>query len=173
MRIFILTALCLLASTAQAAMTWTFQNATLSDGQTLSGSFDYDANTQVFSHIAIFNSGNTLYAATHYVATNGACSTLKCGFTDGTPSIGDNYLSIWFWDNDTYLLPALGGNFQLSDKHFSTFFFCQNASCNSGHAAPEQVVTFTGGSLTSVPVPAALWLMGSALLGLIASARAR
>lgn len=50
-------ALCAASPAAAVPLVWTLQEVTLTDGQTLSGSFTYDYATGTFSAIAVRNSG--------------------------------------------------------------------------------------------------------------------
>jgi hypothetical protein len=128
-----------------AVITWTFQNAIYDDGTELVGSFDYDASSDIFSNYDITSGVNG--TSSTYTTIN---STIQ--FSGSTflwldkPSFDLN-LSFGAL-TDAGGIVGLGGQ----EMRFS-----------------QDTRTLVSGNLTApaVPVPAAVWLFGSGLLGLI------
>ncbi len=171
--------LCFGVSTGWAApITWTLQGVALSDGQTLTGSFDYDVSTNTFSNISIANSGNISHPAATWdtkLAGNWGSWT-GVYFTSGPSAQTDKTVSIdWVGS-----LTNAGGTLALAthasarafwrcgyyvdfnDENTFSYQNCdgsQNA-LRSGSAYSPLVVS---GSISAVPVPAAAWLFGGAL----------
>lgn len=169
MRNLLLVTLCLIAGSANAAvLTWTLEDVLLDDGQTLTGSFDYDRDTNSTSNVSIFNSGSTTFEATEFVQSLEvtACSFTGCNFHDGTPEIGDLRLSL-FWGINGQELTNSGGNLILSSTPFPVFTFCAFADCSAGVVGPPDIVRIVNGSISAVPIPAAFWLFGSGLIGVM------
>lgn len=174
-KLHLLAAVCALltfftTSSQAAIITWTLNDVVLSDNQTLTGGFDYDSDNNTFSNISITTSGDASFESMTFNQTAyiGACDQLGCRFNDSAPAVGDILLSL-NWQTQ---LTNAGGT-----KGFSldnVFFECTTADCVSNIAQGNQV-SIVSGTLSSapdpVPVPAAVWLFGSGLLGLIGVAR--
>jgi len=47
-------------------ITWYLQGVTFADGATVSGSFDYDANTNVYSNVAVSSTSGSAFAGDDY-----------------------------------------------------------------------------------------------------------
>jgi hypothetical protein len=168
MRLIILLS-CFLAGASHAAtITWTLQDALVSDEQTITGGFEYDTLTGEYSNISIFNSGTSTFTATEFVSRQsptGGCGTTGCNFTVNNAGIGDIVLFLSVSGNGDF---ETAGTYNLLYGADNTMLFCQNASCSSAGIATIDKVHMVEGSITgvvtsAVPVPAAVWLFGSAL----------
>ena len=134
-----------------ATITWTLDNVELSGGSVFaSGSFDYDATSDVYSNINITSTG-----------TYNSFSSGNAVYLDASGSYLSN-LAILNFNFDTALTDA-GGTISTSVEEtlFYTFPPLPTLLTGSGFvtAAP------------AVPIPAAIWLFGSGLIGLIGVAR--
>jgi len=156
---------------ANAAMlSWTIQDAVLTDGQTVTGGFNFNSNTSTYSSIAISNSGTLEFPASTYDRVQAsrlpcAGSASFCVFNDSDPVLDDVMLILTLSENMT----NLGGTIDINTL-FPAFALCTDANC---FANDTQEVYFSQGTVTTnvVPLPAAAWLFGSALLGLIGYSR--
>lgn len=142
-----------------AVVTWTLDNVTLSGpapfGQVFaSGSFDYDAINDIYSNINI--TSVTSYSS----FSNGDASFLDAGGT---------YLSagaIFNLNFDTALTNA-GGTIGVSAEEVLLYSISPPSSMLPTVLTGSGFVTGT----PAVPVPAAVWLFVSGLIGLIGIAR--
>ena len=145
-------------NTEAAVVTWTLDNVTLSGPAPFSqvfasGSFDYDATIDVYSNINITS-----------VTSYNSFSNGDASFLDASGA----YLSagaIFNLNFDTALTNA-GGTIGVSAEEVLLFSF----------TPPSGLPTVLTGSgfvtgTPAVPVPAAVWLFGSGLIGLIGVAR--
>lgn len=170
-------ALCLLtgiaSTTAQADfVTWQLNNVVLSDGQTVQGSFDYDADINTYQNIAITTSGSVLAPAMSLDRVIPPYqSEWQAGFNDSASYVGDIYLRLAFSE----ALTNSGGIVDLivtytSGGYAAAMFECTQADCNRAISIPG--VDFQSGYVEApytpspVPLPAAAWLFSSALVGL-------
>jgi hypothetical protein len=196
-------AYCALATAALVAagpaaaipLVWTLQDVTLTDGQTLSGSFTYDYATGAFSNIAVTNSGTPEHPATLWntefrFSAPRPNSTALVVFLMSGPAGGTNQILNLLWnqygisqglDNDggTVLLrpagppgsansPAYLTCGRLLDRTVEYPEFIALPSCDGAEALQGDGGPFVaGGSLTAVPAPAAGWLLGTAVAGLM------
>ncbi len=135
---------------AQAAVvTWSLNDVVFEDLGTATGSFDYDADTNVYSDVAILTTAWSSHSATSY-------SGLEFGFTRGIgtertacgPEEGECRLELLFEP-----LTNAGGVRALTGFEEAEFF-----------GGDRRYVI--AGTLSAVPLPAAVWLFGSALAGL-------
>ena len=137
-----------------AVVTWTLKNVSLSgSGQigSANGSFDFDAATDTFSNINI--SAAETYGSISFL--NGDASFLE--LSSGRPS----FLNMSF---DSALTES-GGTIGVAVEETIILF-----------TSPIPITAFLSGSgfvtgTPAVPIPAAAWLFGSGLLGLIGIAR--
>lgn len=152
--VFCILALCLFVPSLSAApLTWTL-DATTTNAESISGTFDYDADLSTFSNI---NINGALAFFDDLNAYNPGSAQLI--FTN---SDNDN-LEIFV--NQNFPLTPLGGTFSIT-------------SGTEFRNAPFTSRTISGGTLEApVPVPApepsTLLLLGSGLLGLVALKRRR
>ncbi len=161
---------CFAAPSQAAIVQWNLINAVLDDGQTLTGGFDHDRDTNTYSNISIANSGSQTFPSkvfTNQVLNSG--NWLGNKFDDGSSSIGDFTLSL-YWNINGQELTNAGGTVDLRTD-IPAFFFCTTADCSTGSIGGSDAVYFASGSLTTVPIPAGVWLFGSGLLGLVSVAR--
>ena len=163
MRLSITAALLLFSAFAQAApVTWTINGVQLNGGGTVTGSFDYDATTNAVSSINlvssaygddfVFNDAN-LFGV--FVGLDGGIDTVELS---ASTESSNTLRNIGFY-TDAPLTNAGGviGIDTVYDLVLVDFFpeseiNCLNYSCT--------------GTISAVPVPAAVWLFGSALAGL-------
>jgi len=139
-----------------AAVTWTLEGITFDDSGTATGTFNYDADMNTYSDINITTQGgDTLNFGGKYTqlfteaASNSGelkTETFPCGTIAGSCVFGLNFA--------TNLMNAGGSINILAD----------NAISIEGFYGPTRNII--SGSVSAVPVPAAVWLFGSALAGL-------
>ncbi len=139
-------------------LTWTLNDIVFEDGGTATGSFVYDADANSYSSINITTQGgdDSLYGGTYtqlfgsYSNTSGYVQTesLLCGvpqemcgfgllFESGLTNVGGTKAIIF---DNSISVEIRPNSFQLRD--------------------------ITSGTVSAVPIPAAVWLFGSALAGL-------
>jgi hypothetical protein len=156
--------LLLVVGSAQAApLTWTLNNVTLrsdltGENGTLTGSFDYDADTNTYSNLAIDSyewlddlddaEFRAVYNDHEEQADYGSPVSLwgKAQLNDFESS----ELNLFF---DAALTGA-GGQVGISQTSYQIGYIEYRAWAN------------VGGTVSAVPIPAAVWLFGSALGGL-------
>lgn len=163
-------------SAMAAPMTWTLQGVTFSDGGSATGDITYDASSGSLLDWDISISGgdtNTfpvfIYAPATVqeigVFTAGAGLSLQF-FVDssavgGTPD--SRLLSL----TTNGPLTDSGGLVSLITQADTPDGIFESVECYN--CAPFRLIV--GGTLTTVPVPAAIWLFGSGVLGMIGIAR--
>jgi hypothetical protein len=161
----------------------------LSDGQTVTGSFVFDADAPsipfngVASDISIVNSGATYLPSRTWdrpFVQNAASDPITAAFSyqmwvlSGPAESTNEALGI-DWEG---LLTDAGGTLSLStssliywrclDSHYELAPDCSDATALSGgDGSPPYGVRFISGTITTVPIPAAFWFLGSGL-GLLA-----
>lgn len=152
------------------AVHWTLDGVILSDGQLLTGSFDYDRDINQYSNISVTNSGTATWESTSFTQMSGnSGNQVSVAFHDGTPAIND-ILLLLSWNINGQELTNAGGSVSL--KQDSVLFFrCSVEDCSNGSTSLSRHVYVTAGQLTTVPIPAAAWLFGSGVLGLIGVAK--
>ena len=148
-------------SVQAAVVTWTV-NGTFVDGGTMTGTFDYDADSNMYSNISI--------TTTNYAP---ACCGAQFGGTYTTPfTFGSLDESHFFAETNA----SVGGNFLILQLDFLSDLTnaggVVNIDVNSNNSI-EIVTSFEairnlmpGATVSAVPIPAAVWLFGSALAGL-------
>ncbi len=146
-----------------ASVQWTLNNWSFSDGSgSATGSFVYDADLGTFSNVSITS---TIDSATFaFDGVNADATTLE--FVTGDPGSGDL--------TGTEVLLGELGNPGMTNAGGTLFILtsgganpnssqsvCDNSDCSSSGSP----VFLTSGNITGtvVPVPAAVWLFGSAL----------
>jgi len=173
LRPFAALVVCLTALPASASpLLWTIDSPlVLASGATITGSFVFDADLGLHSSIqltatgssadglydvlvAASGSGGGLYAATDAVVDYTGATVIDLSFTTG--------------------LTNAGGTVPVFEVSLST---CSDSSCGSLSSIPSEYASVYNGDVgtvtaSPVPVPAAAWLLGSAL-GLIAWVRRR
>jgi hypothetical protein len=156
-----------------APVTWTLQGVTLDNGGTIDGSFVYDADTNSYSDIAIqapdWYEISPLFTGENltYVDLGGATvpnpdaqqlpidneTSTSLSLAAGHWGLGTIYgaeLDLIFASaltngGGTIALVAGSSNIEYFNEHIGDSF------------------TVVGGAITAVPIPAAIWLFGSAL----------
>jgi len=159
-----------IVSSVQAeTIRWTLQDVLLSDGQSATGSFDYDTDTSSVSNISLFTSGSASWDATYFntsfetISDSYTCTYYSCFFAPENATTGSVILEI-----------ALAGAWDRFDSPDTYDIYRGNAlwrcgtDCLGGISSVPPLAEVIDGSITGalVPVPAAVWLFGSALAGL-------
>jgi hypothetical protein len=168
MKMAICTMLAVGSVNAEAApLTWTVDGVTFNDGGSANGSFVYDADTGMYSDIAINTTAGTILGGTAYpdVLRGDAF------FLDVVPDASLASLTGSLLLNINFASPLTNAGGTI-DIFIISEGFCQNAACTvidgtdgRGAGLPD------AGSVTAVPLPTAVWLFGSGLLGMIGVAR--
>ena len=136
---------------------WTLTDVTMRYGGTLTGGFTYDNDTNVYSDIAITYSNPTSSGLqTNLGGTATSFAFANAFYLDANLYAGPNAnvgIDIFYQDE----LTNAGGVVELFAGSFSV--------ASSPNFGSDDIVS---GSLTGtvVPIPAAVWLFGSALAGL-------
>ena len=145
-----------LGSAQATPVVWTLDNIVFDDGGTATGSFIFDADIWEWSDINITTTAGTAYAGDTYASLNS-----DYPFNSPNDMLFVNDLV----DPHTFVLRLQdvmtnsGGTILLSQS--------LEAQCSDSDCAGGPVLrSFVSGSVTAVPVPAAVWLFGSALAGL-------
>ena len=164
MRNFIFVLLLLPGLSVAAPLTWTINNLTLSNGGTITGSFDYDAGTDVLSNINIVS---TAYGDSFAITDANVDSA---DFCPPEPFCGIDTVEFVVYptsrlvrDIGFYLdapLTNSGGVVSIN-----TAFDVRHDNLTGDHDEINLQYPTTA-TLSAVPVPAAVWLFGSALAGL-------
>ena len=161
-----------------AFVTWDLYDVTLSDGQTVTGSFDYDADFNIYQNIAISTSGSGSVSAMNIDRTLFSFSD-GATLNDSAPFTGD----IIFVFKLTEAMTNAGGTIDIrtvsgSGNAVNPFFECTQSDCRRAAANSTNGlidISYTGGYIqapvTTVPIPAAAWLFGSAITGLLVANR--
>jgi hypothetical protein len=149
------------ASPASAGLlTWTVNGATFDDGGVLSGSFAYDADTNMFSSVSLTTTDGSSRSGAIYIASNMCCSplapdantllfvTAASGDLTGTPGMVIDLLSPMTNAGGTIDLETVG--------LFRQEGPCTNANCTGILSASNRFLT--AGSITAAPEPSA-WLL--------------
>jgi len=166
------------ASLASAApVTWRLSGVTFDDGKSASGSFSYDAGTDTLLSYSISvqegalpaftytdgSAGNTCTKIAHGNDQSGGCNTnyapneLFLGASDGSQFL-DLYFKSALTDAGGTVGLLTSGNFQSYEIAMTDDYY-------------SRVVT--GGSVTTVPEPASLALLGIAFSGMFGAQRLR
>ena len=134
---------------AQAALvTWTL-NDVIFDGGSATGSFDYDANTDTYSNVNITTSTSFFFGSTYVESPEGGTTpiSLDLGPVSDCGLVGVPKFCILQFDYAP--LTNQGGIRALGGQEINIF-----------NAEQRSIV---GGTISAVPVPAAVWLFGSGL----------
>jgi len=131
--------------------------ATAADGAPApNGTVDFDAGTIAVDFTSVYADADV----GSFNLTLGPIGNLT-----GTSTPPDGYTLDW---NSTWEV-ALGGG----GGHHMTGMMSGNWSCRSGCTETGTVTLEFGGTVSTVPVPAAVWLFGSGMIGLAGLARRR
>ena len=156
-------------------VSWELQNWLFDDGGSASGSFVFDADTNAFSSISITTTAGTKQSGASYGVPNpvspgggsfglGLVAALSADLT-GTPVLYAELLQD---------LTNSGGVIGVDLVGFSLESICAIPNCNLITLGGERrFLTGSVASVSPVPVPAAVWLFGTALLGFVGMSRRR
>lgn len=158
-------------------VTWQLVDVTFTDGGVATGVFDYDADTDTYSAINIETSGGSepSFANTpSYGVPSDVLFTPNAALFSTVPTLLSDYTgSFFFGILFATSLTNAGGTVPVDSSAITGELVCGNAAC-SAIPAPipgPGIRVITGGSVSAVPLPAAAWLFGSGLVGLIGVAR--
>ena len=192
MRSIFITMLLFVSATANSAtIEWTFQDVVFDDGATLSGSFVMGPGV-IFGDFSLSMTGGNLTDTNYsFDLENGLYNSGDGGylfrrFTEDNPKpadlTGERVLEFAFvGDMETAGTISLGPVVDFADVAVGPppgtyFFYNREVFCGNTTCTPNEVTTAGGRSLVSgsivgveisvVPIPAAIWLFGSALAGL-------
>jgi len=158
MKRIIAAVLCIAWGNANAIpVLWSFEDAVFDDGGVITGSFVYDADTSQYSSVDIYTSSGSNFDGGYYASTLVYGPTSATFYADGSPPVaGDIYLGLVYSS-----LSNAGGNISLSTS--SKEGYCTGLYYNCALGLSERQLTggYISGSV--VPVPAAFWLLSSAL----------
>jgi hypothetical protein len=147
-----------------APVTWTLNNWGLLGGGSATGSFVYDAGLGSYSNVSITSTIGVAGSTFSFDGVDAAANKLQ--FVFGDPSSDDL--------TGTAVLLGTLGNPGMTDAGGTLFILtqggenpdssqsiCANANCSSS----DSPIFLTSGTISGspVPVPAAVWLFGSAL----------
>jgi hypothetical protein len=162
MRVF-LTLFMLTVSTVSYAVpvTWYLEGA-FDDGGSVSGSFVYDADSNVFSDIAVTTTAGSVFGGDYYDTPFSQSGSYVFAFNDLSGAIpGAPVIVIQSVDLEP--MTNAGGEIAI-DVSGSGETICKDLGCTE--YTPQEFRFFTAGTISTVPIPAAVWLFGSALAGL-------
>lgn len=148
-------------SATATPLLWTL-NGTFTDGGTASGSFTYDADTNVFSNINILASGGSSglpASAFQYISSSG--STFLVLFDSNAPDLtGAHWLMLGFNS-------PLTNNGGVVDVGNGSELTCNNATC-SNLTLPTRGFTASGNTVTApTPEPTTLTLIPLGVFALL------
>ncbi|MEO0485417.1 MAG: hypothetical protein AAF092_05855 [Pseudomonadota bacterium] len=165
-KIYVLTFLMVFGSTASAApLTWYFDNVTFQDGGSVTGSFDFDADTLTYSNISVTTTaGGSPFAGTSYqdLFTLGSNTDTRFDFLN-QPTSTDNTGAFRLTMNWGLALTNAGGVRAISNLNTNNNIeaFCDVDTC--GGPDPRRLVA-TGSITTDTPAPVPLPATGLLLL---------
>jgi hypothetical protein len=158
-------------------LTWTINDHVFDDGHYLTGSFDYDADIGVFSNINITSHSEFDFTYTdsnvnpvqYYDGTNPTDPIYPYGSFVVLANVPDELHKISFTLSGQ--LTNNGGTISLVDDPYGT---SEDVCFDDGDPRTDCFTpgethyagAFGTGTISAVPVPAAVWLFGSALAGL-------
>lgn len=158
------------AVSAQAApILWTLSDVLFMDGGTASGSFVYDATTDTYSNIAITTTDSLLVTnATYTAGLFGTDTDVALVPTAPADQTGQRTFQLVY----QFALTDAGGYVLLYDPFFPAYSSFDATCLNAGCGSIDYDRLVVDGAITgvpyapAVPVPAAAWLLGSALTAL-------
>jgi hypothetical protein len=163
---FVIALLCIFsAASAQAIpLEWTLDNVVFSDGGTASGSFFYDADTSSYSNINLATTTGSVLTGTTY-QYGSAYNAFSVRLTEvNSPDLsGEQAWLMAFGEGELGFteLSNAGGTVPIHILYGSEGV-CTYSACGE----VTQFRSTVSGSVSAVPIPAAVWLFGSALAGL-------
>ncbi|MEW5967371.1 MAG: PEP-CTERM sorting domain-containing protein [Pseudomonadota bacterium] len=154
---------------------WVLDGVLLSDGQTLTGSFDYDESTSTISNAAITNSGSALWPSQVFSgAFNPSSGYYPSTFHDGavTTDFGETILQLF---PQLLVAPYTASGVLPLDTTTPVFSHCSQAAVCPGlaFASGAEIVYVVSGQIVAVPEPEAyaMMLAGLGLVGWAARRR--
>jgi hypothetical protein len=137
-------------------VTWTVDSLLFDDGGTGSGTFSYDADTNTYSNIDIVTTVGANFTGAHYMSLiNNAVNNANSLIIMVYPLEGLSGLELSFAAS----LTNYGGSITITGGRESI--------CGQECMYPVSDLRYiSSGQASAVPVPAAVWLFGSALAGL-------
>ena len=159
----------MISGTASASpVLWTF-NVDFGGGDTglsTTGSFVYDADINSYSSISFVTDAGTISGAAYGFVTSSPSSTVLDFISTSNPD-PTGALRFQFGLNGPMM--NAGGVLGIAG---GAEWVCLTSACDFPGWGPDMARGFAGHSnISSVPVPAAVWLFGSGLVGLIGVAR--
>lgn len=160
--------LCCAVGAHATPVQWTLSDVLFDDGGTATGSFIYDADSATYSNISITTTDALLVPVATFTTLLSGSATDAAFATSAGNQTGLPFLQFLYFQ---FPLTNAGGTLYLIDPFFpaaSSFDgACVNAGCTSvAYGRTMLDGGITGGAPAVVPVPAALWMFGSALVGL-------
>jgi hypothetical protein len=154
--IFLIFALLVSLNANAAPVLWAVDSLLFDDGGTGSGTFTYDADTNTYANIDIVTTAGTEFDGAPYMAV-----------IDSAPNDSD-YLAVMVYPLEGAHLLEL--SFAASLTNAGGVIAIEGVGeslCGQECMYPVlQLRDITSGQISAVPVPAAVWLFGSALAGL-------
>lgn len=170
--------LCCAVSLHAAPITWVLEDVTFEDGAIATGSFVFDADSNSVLDWNIGVSGGDVWVFPDFSytpATITAIGVFQAGagqslqfFVDGNAPGGTPESRLLSLTTDTALTNA-GGSVSLLSQVSTPDGMFESVECYNCN--PFRLIV--SGTLTAIPLPAAFWLFGSGLIGLIGLARRR
>jgi hypothetical protein len=147
-------------------ITWTLSGVTFDDHTTASGSFVYNADTNGFSDWNI-TTENGLISGFNYIASNSVVASANDDSTGVLflANIGTRYINL----NFVSAMTNAGGIIGLDVTPIFNDFHTNSWECNN--CVPVRLIA--AGSITSVPEPGTIALLGVGLVGFGLSRRRR
>ncbi|MFK8015209.1 MAG: hypothetical protein AB8G17_07195 [Gammaproteobacteria bacterium] len=145
-----------------APIQWVLQGVLFDDGGTAFGSFVFDADTNTFSSIAITTTDGAALSGSFYEFINTETGLLDADSVllsaDADPAAGTAAFNM----NLVTPMTNAGGMIDLAMSPPPLAFesTCLTNNCDSFFSIDREVIA---GSIRAVPVPGAVWLLGSAL----------
>ena len=184
-----LVGLTLSLNAAAAPVTWVLDGVTFASSEVqgpgpydgvATGSFTYDADTNIYSDVSITTTGSGIWGTDNcgdsalcgtYIRATDLYAPLTATSLQITPTASDPIDSTGYYGISLQFVSALtnaGGTVQLFTAGGTDGEgICKNPDClPEGSAGVTAFRGFSGGSVSAIPVPAAVWLFGSALAGL-------
>jgi PEP-CTERM motif len=187
LRLFSIAALLIGLSTAAGAgpVLWTFSGATLTDGGTITGSFDFDADTNTYSNVNVVTSLGSVLGGSAYSFVCGqdvaSCTGLAPNSTEallltsnaadqtGLPAIA------LFFTGVGAVPPAgltdAGGIIDISNTSLSVGAAQEAACSNAACSAPAPPGRFTNAGDVATPEPSTFGLLAAGFAVIAAFAR--
>jgi hypothetical protein len=168
-------------SSQASPIAYTLNDVVFTDGGTASGTFTYDAETFTYSDISIATTSGSLFSGNTYTnlfndypvqfPANGWTFHAKSG--PEPIAFDDHAFKLQF----TNFLTNDGGTYTLDTSndfrsYEGTWVEVTGSTTGGGMPLLRSIASGTvSGTLAAVPIPAAVWLFGSGLLGLLGISR--